>query len=75
MIELHIPGRGEIQLDHPVCDANGTPALDGRLLDPAALGIARLPPEALATAAPAAADALTPDMAGALALLEHPLRQ
>lgn len=149
MIELHIPGRGVIQLDHLVCDVNGTLALDGRLLDPAAnalarlrdrltvhlltadthgrqdeidralglqavrippgpeaeakaayvrtlgaarvaaigqgandaamlreaaLGIALLSPEGLATAALAAADVLAPDIAGALALLEHPLR-
>jgi soluble P-type ATPase len=31
MIELNIPGRGLIQLDHLVCDVNGTLALDGRL--------------------------------------------
>lgn len=32
MIELNIPGRGTIQLDHLVCDVNGTLALDGRLI-------------------------------------------
>lgn len=37
MIELNIPGRGIIQLQHLVCDVNGTLALDGRLLD----GLAR----------------------------------
>ena len=31
MIELNIPGRGIIQLDHLVSDVNGTLALDGRL--------------------------------------------
>ena len=38
MIELDIPGRGIIKLEHLVSDVNGTLALDGRLLD----GIARM---------------------------------
>ncbi len=38
MIELNIPGRGVLQLEHLVCDVNGTLALDGRLLE----GVARL---------------------------------
>ena len=33
MIELNIPGRGQIQLQHLVCDVNGTLAADGQLLD------------------------------------------
>jgi soluble P-type ATPase len=33
MIELNIPGRGTLQLEHLVCDVNGTLATDGRLLD------------------------------------------
>jgi P-type E1-E2 ATPase len=33
MIELIIPGRERIQLEHLVCDVNGTLAVDGRLLD------------------------------------------
>ncbi len=33
MIELNIPGRGMIQLQHLVCDINGTLAVDGVLLD------------------------------------------
>jgi len=37
MIELNIPGRGLLQLEHLVCDVNGTLTLDGQLLD----GIAR----------------------------------
>ncbi len=37
MIELLIPGRDSIQLDHLVCDVNGTLTLDGRLID----GVAR----------------------------------
>lgn len=37
MIELNIPGRGTIQLDHLVCDVNGTLAQDGQLID----GVAR----------------------------------
>lgn len=32
MIELDIPGRGWIQLEHLVCDVNGTLALDGSLI-------------------------------------------
>jgi soluble P-type ATPase len=37
MIELNIPGRGLIQLEHLVSDVNGTLANDGQLLD----GLAR----------------------------------
>jgi P-type E1-E2 ATPase len=37
MIELEIPGRGSLQLQHLVSDVNGTLAVDGRLLD----GLAR----------------------------------
>lgn len=33
MIEMDIPGRGLVQLEHLVCDVNGTLAKDGRLLD------------------------------------------
>jgi P-type E1-E2 ATPase len=33
MIELNIPGRGQIQLEHLVCDVNGTLAVDGNLQD------------------------------------------
>jgi soluble P-type ATPase len=33
MIELNIPGKGLIQLQHLVCDVNGTLAEDGQLLD------------------------------------------
>lgn len=33
MIELNIPNRGTIQLNHLVCDVNGTLAIDGRLVD------------------------------------------
>lgn len=33
MIELNIPGRGLIQLEHLVCDINGTLAVDGQLLE------------------------------------------
>ncbi len=33
MIELNIPGRDEIQLEHLVLDVNGTIALDGQLLE------------------------------------------
>ncbi len=37
MIELNIPGRGSVLLDHLVCDVNGTLAVDGRLIE----GVAR----------------------------------
>jgi P-type E1-E2 ATPase len=33
MIELNIPGRGLVELEHLVCDVNGTLTLDGQLLD------------------------------------------
>jgi P-type E1-E2 ATPase len=33
MIELNIPGRGTLQLEHLVSDVNGTLATDGQLLD------------------------------------------
>lgn len=33
MIELEIPGRGNLQLKHLVLDVNGTLALDGQLLE------------------------------------------
>lgn len=38
MIELQIPGRGVIQLNHLVCDVNGTLATDGMLPE----GLARM---------------------------------
>lgn len=38
MIELNIPGRGQLQLYHLVCDVNGTLTLDGQLLD----GVSRI---------------------------------
>jgi P-type E1-E2 ATPase len=31
MIELNIPGLGQIELEHLVCDVNGTLAVDGKL--------------------------------------------
>jgi len=33
MIEINIPGRGTIQLNHLVSDVNGTLAIDGQLID------------------------------------------
>jgi P-type E1-E2 ATPase len=42
MIELHIPGRGDIHLEHLVCDVNGTLALDGRLQEGVASSLKRL---------------------------------
>ncbi len=37
MIELNIPGRGTVRLQHLVTDVNGTLAIDGQLMD----GLAR----------------------------------
>ena len=42
MIELTIPGRRQIQIDHLVSDVNGTLALDGRLIDGVATAISAL---------------------------------
>jgi P-type E1-E2 ATPase len=33
MIELNIPGRGTLRLEHLVCDVNGTLAVDGQLME------------------------------------------
>ncbi len=33
MIELKIPGLGQLELEHLVCDVNGTLAVDGKLQD------------------------------------------
>lgn len=33
MIEISLPGRGELRLEHLVTDVNGTLAVDGQLLD------------------------------------------
>jgi P-type E1-E2 ATPase len=38
MIELNVPGRGSIELEHLVCDVNGTLAVDGQLRE----GVIRL---------------------------------
>jgi P-type E1-E2 ATPase len=42
MIELNIPGRGVIQLEHLVCDVNGTLALDGQLIEGVASALSRI---------------------------------
>ncbi len=42
MIELNIPGRGALQLQHLVTDVNGTLAVDGVLIDGLAKRIAAL---------------------------------
>lgn len=42
MIELNIPGRGVIQLDHLVTDVDGTLAVDGRLGEGVAKALRRL---------------------------------
>lgn len=33
MIEINIPGKGILRLEHLVCDVNGTLAIDGQLVD------------------------------------------
>lgn len=33
MLEIDIPGRGNLQLNHLVCEVNGTLAIDGALID------------------------------------------
>lgn len=42
MIELEIPGRGNLKLQHLVLDVNGTLAVDGTLLDGVARRLAAL---------------------------------
>lgn len=42
MIELNIPGRGVLTIDHLVMDVNGTLAVDGILIDDVANRIGRL---------------------------------
>ena len=42
MIELTIPGRGDLSLEHLVMDVNGTLAVDGILMDGVARRIANL---------------------------------
>lgn len=42
MIELTIPGRGTIQIEHLVCDVNGTLAIDGQLIDGVSLSFKTL---------------------------------
>lgn len=42
MIEINVPGRGIIQLEHLVSDVNGTLAVDGRLIEGVAKSLTRL---------------------------------
>jgi P-type E1-E2 ATPase len=42
MIEVSIPGRGTLKLEHLVLDVNGTLALDGALIDGVAQALERL---------------------------------
>lgn len=42
MIELNIPGRGSVQLEHLVCDVNGTLAIDGQIIDGVSRALCRL---------------------------------
>ncbi len=42
MLEINIPGRGNLQLNHLVCDVNGTLAVDGVLIEGLSQKIASL---------------------------------
>jgi P-type E1-E2 ATPase len=42
MIELKIPGLGQIELEHLVCDVNGTLAVDGKLQEGLVRGLSTL---------------------------------
>ena len=42
MIEMNIPGRGVVQIEHLVTDVNGTLALDGHLIEGVASALLRL---------------------------------
>jgi P-type E1-E2 ATPase len=42
VIEINIPGRGALQIQHLVTDVNGTLAVDGQLIDGVAQQIAQL---------------------------------
>jgi P-type E1-E2 ATPase len=42
MIELNIPGRGQFELEHLVCDVNGTLAVDGKLQNGVIRGLGTL---------------------------------
>jgi soluble P-type ATPase len=42
MIELNVPGKGVIRLDHLVSDVNGTLAVDGHLIDGVTRGLGAL---------------------------------
>jgi soluble P-type ATPase len=42
MIEINIPGRGLLQLNHLVCDVNGTLAMDGNLIPGVARNLTKL---------------------------------
>ena len=42
VIEINIPGRGSLQIQHLVTDVNGTIAIDGQLIDGIAQQIAQL---------------------------------
>ena len=42
MIELNIPGQGQIELEFLVCDVNGTLAVDGKLQDGLVRGFSTL---------------------------------
>ena len=42
MIELNIPGQGQIELEHLVCDVSGTLAVDGKIVDGIVRGFSTL---------------------------------
>jgi P-type E1-E2 ATPase len=67
MIELNIPGRARLQLEHLVCDLNGTLALDGVLAD----GVVR---KLNALRDRLVIHLITADTLGSLALIERQLK-
>jgi soluble P-type ATPase len=66
MIELEIPGRGVLRLQHLVIDVNGTLAVDGRLID----GVAK---SLLGLSDRLQIHLLTADMHGRQAILDQQL--
>lgn len=66
MIELNIPGRGQIELEHLVCDVNGTLAVDGVLQDGLVRGFSKLKDRLVI-------HLLTADMHGKQEIIDHQL--
>jgi hypothetical protein len=71
MIELSIPGRGELRIEHLVTDVNGTLTVDGQLISGLNKHIASLRDRV--TVHLLTSDLVVPDIFSALDLLEKPL--